>query len=246
MIDTVKVNLTDKLKLFNEQLPAWERYIAKLSYGLLQSRAVDPGLLGADDIRQELRLALWDAVSKYDPERTGKDGRKAELPTWIIRLLRQKCILLMQAHWDKLKTVPLNYTTDEGEEVPLEVEDKEALTLINRLFERDWFDRYRIMIDQVLVGSKDDTEPYLGTVDEKKIFRMILSGRYATDSEIAEELGLNFAKVGEVRLKAKLVLAIMEEVPIQEVTKDKSSERLSKRLRYLLGKHVNSVPALVR
>jgi len=233
-------DLSDRAKLFEELLPEWENIIASLAYRLLHTRAIDRGLLEAEDIRNILRLKLWQAIEKYD------ESRGTKLDSWITGLLRQECSLLTQAHYNKqnrgpdgrvLLHIPLTGTLEDNEGEALDIEDPGALYAFDAVAELEWFRLHTELIFKVL-----QTKPSL---DEKRVFEMLLSGQYESDREIADELEVNFAKVGEVRFKAKLVLAIMEQIPLSTVTKAKNVERVAHRLRAALSKHVEGLPTIV-
>lgn len=233
-------DLSDRKKLFEEQLPQWESIISYLAFNLLQTRTIDRGLMGPKDVQQRLRMALWRAVEQYE------EGKGAKLNTWITNILKQECSLLVQAHYHKvprdkegnplhllrLQTVPL--WEDEERDKSIVVEDPAAAAAFDMIAETDWFKRDVRLIFKVLRKKK--------SIDEKKAFAMILSGKYASDREIADLLEVNFAKVGEVRFKAKLVFALLEGIPIETFTNAQNAEKLAKRLRHLLRPYVVSFP----
>lgn len=234
-------DLSDRRKLFEEELPHWENIIASLAFNLLQTRAIDRGLLGMEDIQNSLRAAMWDAIEKYDIERGTK------LNTWITKLLKQKCALITQAHYNKqprdseghvLVLLPLtgSYGNDEEEQF-IDVEDPEAQAAFDMVVERQWFSRHTELVRKVLkVGD---------SLDEQEAFTMILSGEYQSDREIADILKVNFAKVGDVRLKARIVFAILEHIPLRTFTQAHDIEKRAKRIRNILRSHVEGLPDTV-
>lgn len=277
-------NLSDRKKLFEEQLPRWESIISYLAFNLLQTRTIDRGLMGAKDVQQRLRIALWRAVEQYE------EDKGAKLNTWITNILKQECSLIVEAHYNKLprsyatcavcelgeepkvvrkkdltrhieqehemsvreyrelypdssvegnpmplmrlQTVPL--WEDEEQDKSIVVEDPTAAAAFDMIAETDWFKRDVRLIFKVLQKKK--------SINEKQAFAMILSGKYASDREIADRLKVNFAKVGEVRFKAKLVFALLEGIPIETFTNAQNAEKLAKRLRHLLRPYVTSFP----
>lgn len=312
--------LAAQQKLFDSELPKWERIIASLSHNLIRTRAIDLGLVEAQDVANKLRLKIWDAISKYDP------SKEAALNTWITRLLRQECVLIMQAHYNKVNRgrrrilfsiekerrmdcvreelndsvipeciwqgfkdteqsladeasvivkkvdlvwsivdsaeiypvkqlqkviniyqegkvllhVPLaNSSLEEFDEGSVDPPDFEAEAAFDNIFAVPWFRRNTDIIFQALQNK----EP--GGLNEKKVFAMILSGRYGTDREIADHLDINFAKVGEVRFKAKIVFALVEGIPISTFSKAQNALTLARRLRTLLKPYVGELPTVV-
>lgn len=236
--------LAAQQKLFDSELPKWERIIASLSHNLIRTRAIDMGLFEAQDVANKLRLKIWDAIRKYD------SSREAALNTWITRLLRQECVLIMQAHYNKVPrdaagnaVTPISIDgfedTDDEHKYEFLLPDKEAEAAFERIFAVPWFRKNTDIIFHALQNK----EP--GGLNEKKVFAMILSGRYGTDREIADHLDVNFAKVGEVRFKAKIVFALVEGIPISTFSKAQNALTLAKRLRTLLKPYVGELPTVV-
>lgn len=237
------VDLSDRRKLFSEVLPEWEGIIASLAYNLLRTRTIDRGLLGVEDIQQELRLVLLQAVEKFEEGTPGRDGKEAQLDTWITKLLRQKCSLIVQEHYNKVPRdaegtarhpIPLITQVGEDGELVFDIEDPTAEEAFAMIAAEDWF-RYNVSLIYSVLEVRD-------SIDERRTFAMILSSKYSSDREIAEELGLNFAKVGEVRFKAKLIFALLEHIPIESFTRAQNAESLTKRLRRLIKLQENQPP----
>lgn len=240
-------DLSDRRKLFEELLPEWEGIIASLAYGLLSTRTIDRGLVGIEDIQNQLRETLWRAIEKYERGRRGAKAKKdAELHTWITKLLKQECSLIVEAHYNKvprdgeghpmpLQSLRVVYDTDNpDEENVMDVEDPRAEMAFDELADDEWFRKNVSLIFKVLKNKK--------SINEKLAFAMLLSGRYESDREIAEILDVNFAKVGEVRFKAKLVFALIEGIPIDTFTTAQNAEKMAVRMRHLLRSYVDELP----
>lgn len=272
-----KEDLADRRKLFEEILPEWEGIIRSLAFKLLRTRTIDRGLMGVEDIQNQLRATLWTAIDKY------QTGRGAELHTWITNLLKQECSLIVEAHYNKvprgyvtcaicgihrkdlsrhvedvhemsvdeyrelysdsrlegiiMPLLPLTvvYDAEAPDEEGLDIEDPGAETAFDEVADNEWFRRNTDLIFKVLQKKQ--------SINEKLAFAMILSGRYESDREIAEVLDVNFAKVGEVRMKAKIVFAILEDIPIENFTNAQNAKKIAKRMRHLLRPHVDELPA---
>lgn len=229
-------DLSDRRKLFEEELPRWEGIIASLAYKLLTTRAIDRGLLGLDDIQNELRLEMWKAIEKYE------EGRGTALNTWITKLLRQRCRLITQAHYNKQPRdaegrvqipLPLHRLQEDGQDWFLDIEDPRAEAAFDVPIEQEWFDQNVDLVFKVLEHKK--------SIDEPRAFQMILSGGYKTDREIGDILGVNFAKVGEVRFKAKVVFALALGIPTDKFTHAKNAEKIAKRLRTRLRPYLKDL-----
>lgn len=224
-------DLTDRRKLFEEELPEWESIIANLAFNLLRTRTIDRGLMEHCDVQNQLREVMWHAIEKYE------EGHGATLDTWITKLLRQECKLITQAHYHKVPRdaeghpIPLlplvAQYEDSDTELFLDIEDPEAQYQFDKIFEDSWFTDNVYAVFQVLKKKK--------ALNEKLAFAMILSGQYKNDREIAEVLKVNFAKIAEVRFKAKIVFAILEGIPLDQFTKAQNAEQIAKRIKQQLN-----------
>lgn len=218
-------DVKDKTALFTEQLPKWEGFIYARAAELLSTRVIDRGLYGVEDIQQTLRIALWQAIEKYD------ESKHCSLDTWITKLLKQKCSLLVE---NQYRAVPrevdgtplypeaLYYKTETGE-VEREFEDVAAEARFNALIEKDWFKGFLRAVKPMLKQRKG--------YHEEQIWRLLLTGKYNTSQEIADELGINFAKVGSFRLKLKLIYCMLNDIPVEKATNVKNRDVLFKRLK---------------
>lgn len=320
------LDLTDRQKLFESELPKWENIIASLANNLIYTRAIDRGLVEAQDIQNKLRLKLWDAIRKYDPKATGARGEQVALNTWITRLLRQECILIMQAHYHKVqrgrRRILFSFTDKEEQAeirydlnhrvlpecirqgfidvyLPLidtatvKIRKKDAVWLIVDSGEiyttkqlkatLNIYQEGKVLLPIPLVSSLEDTdregfidlpdlnataalenvlaEPWFRKnvrlifhvlqnrepkgLNEKKVFAMILSGRYGSDRDISKLLDVNFAKIGDVRFKAKIVFAIVEGIPISTFSRAQNAVTLAIRIRNMLKPIVGELPAMI-
>jgi hypothetical protein len=242
---TITTDLTERKELFTRLLPEWEGTIAHLALTLLQTRVIDRGLLELSDVQQRLRFTMWRAVAQY------KEDYKTKLSTWILKLLKQECSLLVESQYNCVPRdgqgnalFPLSLSSDLRQQqrdldsplygkpiTDIDIEDKRAYNAFEEVVEDSWFQERVKQISLILCKRKN--------LDERQIFSMILSDHYNSDKEIADEVGVNFAKVGEVRAKAKIALALLEGIPIRSFTRAKSAERLASRIRLIYErKHI--------
>lgn len=317
-------------RLFNELLPDWENIIASIAFNLLNSKPIDKGLLEMKDVQNMLRMSMYQAIAKYDPD------RGMALNVWITDKLHQDCALLTQAHYHKVprgkrqtiisikgkwrracvqaalndstipkclqqafrdidlplareativikkccrrwyiidneetytakqlkKTlnidqegrvtvpIPLVGRDEEGKESYLDITDPNAEAAYEEVAAGPWFNRNTELVFRVLQNKEKVVDGKRVGLNEPKAFSMILSGKYGSDKEIAELLGetpesINFAKVGEVRFKAKIVFAIMERMSISSFTQARNAIPMAKRLRALLKPYVEDLPSIV-
>lgn len=331
--------LAQQQKLFNEELPKWESTIAQLAFNLLNTRAIDKGLLGVDDVRNMLRMVMWNAIKKYNPD------RGTALNVWITNLMRQECSLITQAHYNKVPRerkkklftienklqqmclvaafnskiiqeciwkgfkaieqplditatvevkkkdrlwyivdgavtykvkqlqkvltiyqdgkailpVPLVGSLDKeegGADTFLDIEDPRAVAAYEELSTKNWFRKNTDLIFKILQNRERKyvlhTYPGLAGyrlrrkgLNEKKVFAMILSGKYGSDREISELLDINFAKVGEVRFKARIVFALIEGIPLSEFSQARNVIGMAKRLRTQLLPYIGHLPDVI-
>jgi hypothetical protein len=184
---------------------------------------------------------MWRAVETYD------STKEASLDTWINFLLRRECSLIVEDHYNRVPRdgdgdpIPIlsltpSFDPDDDESWVLNIEDPCSTYDIEAVEGNEWFKRNAHLIFRVLNKH--------GAIDEVKAFAMILSGKYSSDKEIAKVMHVNWAKVGEVRLKAKLVFALMENIPLSRFTKDKNAEKVFKRIKSRLRPYLKQPTAL--
>jgi hypothetical protein len=219
----------ERLRLFTEILPKWERRITYVSHLTIQTRTIDIGLLGVEDIENELRMSVWKAVESWDPE------RGASLSTWIFNAINQGKSLIVESQYHKVPRdenghpkYPVSIDAEkeidtEGEEVSFQLEDPFAVDKVTEFAEEEWFRDCCKTIKEVLSSNF-----------EGNVFNMILSGNYDTDQSIADELEVDFAVVSEVRLKAKVAFALLNNIPLEAFTRAKNAEAIAKKLQPLL------------
>jgi len=232
---TNQQHLSDRQELFNEMLPDWEGAIRYLAFRLMQTRTLDRGLIEQVDLQNQLREAMWSAIETYDPK------WETKLSTWINFKLKRECSLIVQDHYNKVPrdgegnpiailSLTPEFDPENEDNWALNIEDPHATDGIDLVDGMEWFKRNTELIYKVL---KPD-----GAIDEVEAFTMMMSDEYASDKEIARVLNVNWAKVGEVRMKAKIVFSIMEGIPLESFTRDKNAVKVYRRIRHLLRSHI--------
>jgi len=220
----------ERNQLFEERLPHWEGYIFNLASELRNFRIADKGLFGVEDVQQILRMALWRAISNYDPE------RGCALDTWIINMLKQQGSLLVQSQFNN---IPRN---EEAEPLPIEslYVDKGDVSYTREIedvgstyaFEQiDEDDEREILYESFRAVLKKRT-----SWDEHEAFEMIISGRYQTATEISQALNTNFANIHALLLKLRVWYCILHHLPIHNYTSAKEADILWTRLMPVYGK----------
>jgi len=241
-----KLNLKltpERQELFTTELPKWEVKIRSMSYQLLNTRTIDRGLLGQEDIENMLRVALVKAIRDF------KEGKGMKLSSWILHILKQECSLITENHYNKVPRAddapeeedkeegrkkkkkkeggtplylePL-YRNIGGEEVALELEDLDAFEKMQEYEEQEAFNRDAKLVYKALKPGF-----------ERRCYKLLLTENWS-DNTIAKYLGVNFAKVGEVRFKAALAFAVLRNIPIAEFTNAKNAKRIQRRMHLAL------------
>jgi len=215
----------DKEILFNDQLPKWESFIYSQARRLISTRVIDRGLYGIEDIQQLLRIALWRAIEKYE------DNKDCSLTTWIVTLLKQRCSLLVESQYHKvprneegtpLYPEPLYYSTEKGETIK-EFEDKATEVAFTDWLDEEW-------LNGVIGSFKSILEQRKG-YHEEQILRALLSGKYETDTAIADALGINFAQVSAFHVKLKMLYCLLNDLPVEKASGAANRHILFQRLK---------------
>ena len=217
---------------FSEELPKWEAFIFREAVEIYHSIPWDQSA-DIEDIKQELRLALWKAIVRW------RDGKGSTLSTWIRFILERNGKLLKQ--WrhrhsakDKNGTIivltPLYQEMKDGVIRALEIED--TTNVEENVAETEWLE-YNLECAKRVLSKEWEREVLAGIIETSR-----------NDSEIAKELAINSAKVGMVRLKMKLTAALLNGWNIEQVTTDYASAyylvpRIARRLRQRCNVSVN-------
>ena len=193
------------------------------------SKCSDP-MFDQAEIEARLTIQIWLSVTSFDPTYGSK------LSTWIFGQLSQCCGLIIEGQYNKRKGVSvldINASLDDdpdGEDVvggmqicradatpPDIIESYEQVDLISG------------RIKSIMRGREDDSS------SELYIFNLIMGEESYTDSEIAHMIGCDWAKVGDVRLKCKVAIAILCQINFCNFTKSKQLEKLARRVASALG-----------
>lgn len=222
--------LHKRQELFDKVLPNWENRIFKLAVETYPK--VDQRLMGLDDIRQELRIALWEAILSFDSH------RNADVPTWVFKILSQATGLIAKLQYHRMphgkdghgvQLLPLKNESvvpndNEQESYEIEAPDLDAIGKIEVGVEKE--ECVRAIRPAMRVGFEQD------------VFDLFMNGY--TGGEIVRELGLNpkrggAARVSSVRLKIKIAYAVIHSIPVESVSSAKNAEYLAGRMKHLLS-----------
>lgn len=233
----VKTMSTEKLHarqlLFEELLPDWEARIFKVAASTLPK--VDQGLMELDDVRQEIRSAVWEAVIAFDP------GRGLALKSWIFNIINQASGLIAKLQYHSM---PHNQEGHGMQLLPLKAAYPEKLGDD----ERDNYETQaadpdsteRIEIKLLEEECTNRIRPAMNDGFEQAVFDMMI-GEKMKGGDIATALGSNPARVSAVRLKIKIAYALINEIPLEEVSNAKNAPSLATRMRFLLSGSGESV-----
>lgn len=218
--------LHERQLLFEELLPDWEARIFKVAVETLPK--VDRSMMEIDDVRQEIRSAVWEAVIAFDPSRSA-------IGSWIYNIINQAASLVAKLQYHNMphnadghgmQLLPLNaaYTKTSNDEEqggyesqpidPDAMESVEAAAL-----EQECIDKIR---------------PAMNEGFEQKVFDMMVVRRM-NGGNIAVALDSNPARVSAVRLKIKIAYALIHEIPLEKVSTAKNAPSLATRMKYLLS-----------
>lgn len=218
--------LHERQLLFEELLPDWEARIFKVAAGTLPK--VDQGLMDIEDVRQEIRSAVWEAVIAFDP------GRGLALKSWIFSIINQASSQVAKLQYHNMphnqeghgmQLLPLKAAypgpgdeEQDGYEKSPSDPDSTALIEIG-LLEQECINKIR---------------PAMNEGFEQDVFDMMI-GRKMKGGDIAKALDSNPARVSAVRLKIKIAYALINEIPLAEVSNAKNAPSLATRMKFLLS-----------
>ena len=215
--------LEQRRELFLKVLPEWEGRIFNVSHTTLRTRTIDTKY-DVEDICNQLRWAVYQAVLSW------REDKGASLSSWIYRAINNERGLFIESNYNKVQRDtegnPLyTYSFDkEVDDVPFQVADTYAIDNLLEFIDDEWFTSIMNKIRNVL--SEGFTQ---------QVFDMILSRKYESDADIAEELEVDFARVSEIRLKIKIAFAILGDIPIESFTTAQNSKTIEKTLRKKLS-----------
>jgi len=221
--------LLSRQELYAEVLPNWEKQIFKLAREVFPK--VDQRLMGLDDIQQELRTALWEAILAFDT------SRGIAVSTWVYKILSQASSLIAKLQYHKMphnidghgvQLLPLGNDTvapndNEPESYEALASDPDAIRRIEMGVEKDECIR--------------EIRPALRAGFEQSVFDLFMSGY--TGGDIVNELGLDprrggAARVSSVKLKIKIAVALIHNIPLEDISSAKNTEYLAGRMRHRL------------
>jgi len=222
--------LHERQELFEKALPDWENRIFKVAVATLPK--VDRRLMEVDDVRQELRAALWEAILAFD------SSRGMSITTWIFNIINQAASLVAKLQYHKMphssdghgmQLLPLRneiVTSNEDESEGYEVQ----------AFDPDSVGRIEVEVEkQECIRT---IRPALSEGFEQAVFDLFMEGH--TGGEIVRELGLDpkrggAARVSSVRLKIKIAYAVTNDIPLVDVSSAKNADYLAGRMKHLLS-----------
>lgn len=223
--------LHERQELYAEVLPKWEDRIYNLAVDTFPK--VDQRLNGVDDLQQELRIALWEAILSFD------SSRGVDVATWIYKILKQAPGLIAKLQYHNMPHTPDGHGAQllalkddsevfnnegESESYGAQLADPDAIGLIEVGLEED--------------ECKRTIRPALKEGFEQDVFDLFMNGY--TGGEIVRELGLDHnrggdARVSSVRLKIKIAYALIYRIALSDVSSAQNTDYLAGRLRCRLA-----------
>jgi len=217
--------LERRRELFTKVLPNWEARIFNVSQLTLQTKVIDTHI-DIDDICNQLRWAVWQAVLSW------QEDRGASLSSWIFQKINQEKGLLIEAQYNKLPRddngaplypIPID-DPDEGDSTKTQIEDSTALDKLLTFIESDWFYSAMKKIREALPSNF-----------AKEVFNLILSEEYDSDQAIANKLKVDFARVAEVRHRIKIAFAVLTSIPLESFTQAKNASSIAETMKRKLN-----------
>jgi len=228
--------LLNRQELYAEVLPKWEDRIFRLATEVFPK--VDQRLMGLDDIQQELRIALWEAILSFDL------SWEVTITTWVFKILKQASGLIAKLQYHKMP-----HSIDGHAVQLLPLADDSDTTLPSDDGEFEGYKAYKApvpdpdAIRQIEIGVEKDEciktiRPALKEGFEQSVFDLFMLGY--TGGDIVRELGLNpkrggAARVSSVKLKIKIAGALINSMPLENVSAAQSAEYLAGRMRHRLS-----------
>lgn len=225
-----EATLHERQLLFEKALPDWENRIFKVAIATFPK--VDRRLMEVDDVRQELRSALWEAILAFD------SSKGMSITSWIFTIINQAASLIAKLQYHKMPH------SDDGhgmQLLPLGNDivtsgDDEAEGYEVRAFDPDSVGRIEVGVEkQECIRT---IRPALSEGFEQAVFDLFMEGH--TGGEIVRELGLDpkrgaAARVSSVRLKIKIAYAVTNGIPLVDVSSAKNVDYLAGRMKHLLS-----------
>lgn len=209
----IDITLLDGKVITEDDLPAilqqWGGRIVNVAFNT-SLKCID-GMYDFEEIAARLKIAVWLALTKFDP------SAGMSLDSWIFGQIQQAAGLIVEEQFHnrdlehgrkarKATHLSIDTTTsrdDEGNEV-------DSIQIIDPTTDLKAF----AMEDAEEVQRlRDVMKKAMRTEFEFRVFDKIVSGDYNSDQLIADEEGVDFAKVGDVRLRMKIALAIECKIP---------------------------------
>ena len=205
--------------LVKQKIEQWLPRIFTLAS--LYAYRCNDALYDFDEITTRLKIETWLAVTSFDPE------QRASIDSWIFHRLRQACSLMIEERYVKNRDVTMTSTDGsieiDPEDVPIEgitLEDLHAKRTVEEIAEHEQVTMLSESIKSVMITSF-----------EREVFDLILSyDPDLSDQTIADNYDVDFAKVAEVRLKAKVALAILVGIKFETFTLAKNAEAVARRV----------------
>lgn len=225
MVTMSTKTLHERQRLFEELLPQWESRIFKVAIATLPK--VDRGLMDIDDIRQEIRWAIWEAVCKFDPE------RGMSINSWIFGIINQASSLIAKLQYHNmphdeeghavqlLRLPPEAYRAGLSYEAALNEQrlDPDSLSRVDgNVLQEEWIKLIR---------------PAMNSGFETEVFEMFIAGY--TGGEIAKEKGATPARVSAVRIKMKVAYVLLFGLPLENASEAQNVDEVAKRIRHKLS-----------
>jgi len=212
-----------------EAINQWKGRIRNVAVMTVR-KCIDP-IYDVDEIEQRLRIAIWRALEKWDP----RGG--ASQSSWIFGQINQAAALTVEEQyhhykdWRGNRVHMLEIDTDleddpNGEDIVngLQIPDPFAIDKITSIEGREEANRLQKQIRSIMREGRELT-----------IYDKLISGEYETDMEIANELEIDFAIVGEVRFKAKITLAILCCIPFEIFTRAKNTRQVAEQVAHTMN-----------
>ena len=232
--------LKAKQELFEKLLPEWEARIFTVSRDTFPK--VDQGLMEIDDIRQEIRSAVWEGIVAFQPERLDKNGMPMSIESWIYKIIERASGLIAHLQWYAMprinkKAVQLvhfgptddHYMGDRGGG-QIEAVDPESIERIER----------EALADVELWTKRAKEVRALLTNDfQRTVFDLLMEGN--TAAEVGDTLNVCPQRISNARHKMRIAFALLSGTPLSKVSKAKDCSLIAKQTQKLIDKHRSAI-----
>lgn len=215
------MNESEINKRVTAQIKQWMPRIRALAF-LYSSRCRD-SLYDFDELVERLKICIWLSIMSYN------SAAGTKLATWIFGQLKQECSLIIEEQYSYFKGTTVirmdavrndDDPNEEDQAMGLQIKDESAAFDVESLGD---IENTNLLSEQVAAVMK--------TGFEAEVYTLLLNNDPdSTDQAIADQFRVDFAKVAEVRYKAKVALAILIGMKFSKFTEAMNVEEVARRV----------------